>query len=59
MVGVVHVAFSDGGEAVDGEALVAGGVVAIAGVVVLGWGAGGARLSATIVVRCAALQALT
>jgi hypothetical protein len=48
MVGVVGVGIID-----------AGGVVAIAGVVVLGWGAGGARLSATIVVRCAALQALT
>jgi hypothetical protein len=58
MVGVVHVAIGDGGEAVDGEASVAGGVVAVAGVTVLGWGAGGAQLSATIVVRCAALQAL-
>jgi hypothetical protein len=42
MVGVVHVAIGDGGEAVDGEASVAGGVVVVAGVAVLGWEAGGA-----------------
>jgi hypothetical protein len=56
MVGVVGVVIGD--EAFDGESPVASGVVA-GGVTVLGWGAGGARLSARLVVRCAAHHALT
>jgi hypothetical protein len=50
MVGVGGVAVSDGCVAVDRKASVAGEVVAVAGVAVLGWDAGGARLSAKIVV---------
>jgi hypothetical protein len=58
MVGVIGVAVRDGGVAVDGEASLAGGVVAVAGVAVQVWGAGGARFSARIVARCAAHHAL-
>jgi hypothetical protein len=59
MVGGVGVTIGDGGEAVDGVGPVGGGVVAVVGVAVLGWGAGGARLSTRTVARCAAHHALT